>query len=140
MFLPAELGGVLIWCCFFSFGFLASCFLGFSAFCWGWLFASSAFPVPRWQVVFWLLRLFAGLRLLAALAFRILCFPSSSPGFLAFAPFHAAAALSYYDLLQGLPLRAGMASGKARRVGGRSLPCGCSDGPASRQASQGCAA
>ena len=43
------------------FGFLASAsgLLGFSAFCW--LFASSAFPVPLRQVVFWLLRLFAGL-------------------------------------------------------------------------------
>ena len=49
-------------------GFLASWLLGFSA---SWLlgflasqllpFASSAFPVPLWQVAFWLLRLFAGL-------------------------------------------------------------------------------
>ena len=32
-------------------------------------------------------------------------------------------------------MRAGMASGKARRVGGRSLPCGCSDGPAASRGS-----
>ena len=32
--------------------------------------------------------------LLVALAFRILCFPSSSPGFLAFAPFHRFLALA----------------------------------------------
>ena len=37
----------------------------------------------------------------------------------------AAAALSHHDFLQGLPLRAGMASEKAH---GRSLPCGSSDG------------
>ena len=45
------------------------------------------------------------------------------------------AAAAQDDFLGGLPMRAGMASGKAHRVGGRSLPCGCSDGPtASRQA------
>ena len=44
----------------------------------------------------------------------------------------SAAAAQRDDFLSGLPVRAGMASGKARRVGGqgRSLPCGCSDGPA----------
>ena len=44
----------------------------------------------------------------------------------------SAAAAQRDDFLSGLPARAGMASGKARRVGGRrrSLPCGCSDGPA----------
>ena len=48
-----------------------------------------------------------------------------------------AAALSYPDFLSGL------AYGEARRVGGRgrSLPCGCSDGPAaSRAALRGCTA
>ena len=44
----------------------------------------------------------------------------------------SAAAAQRDDFLSGLPVRAGMASGEARRVGGRgrSLPCGCSDGPA----------
>ena len=43
-----------------------------------------------------------------------------------------AAAAQRDDFLQGLPMRAGMASGKACRAGGRgrTLPCGCSDGPA----------
>ena len=42
------------------------------------------------------------------------------------------ATAAHDDFLSGLPMRAGMASGEARRVGGRgrSLPCGCSDGPA----------
>ena len=54
------------------------------------------------------------------------------------------AAAAQDDFLGGLPLRAGMASGEARRVGGRgrSLPCGCSDGPAAslQAASRGRAA
>ena len=42
------------------------------------------------------------------------------------------AAAAQDDFLGGLPMRAGMASGEARRVGGRrhSQPCGRSDGPA----------
>ena len=55
--------------------------------------------------------------------------PSSR--FLAFSIMRSAAA-AQDDFLSGLPMRAGMASGEARRVGGqgRSLPCSCSDGPA----------
>ena len=68
--------------------FLASQLLGFSA-SWLWPFASSAFPVPLRAggiLAFAAFRWF--MRLLVALAFCILCFPSSCPGFLAFAPFH----------------------------------------------------
>ena len=87
------------------FSFLASGLLGFSAFCWFmrllvafWLFASSAFPVPLRQVVFWLLRLFAGLcgfwRLSAAFGGFGFSHPS---GFLAFALFHW-----FLDLASGI--------------------------------------
>ena len=57
--------------------------------------------------------------------------PSSR--FLAFSIMHIrSAAAAQDDFLGGLPMRAGMASGETRSVGGRgrSLPCGCSDGPA----------
>ena len=48
-----------------------------------------------------------------------------------------AAAAQRDDFLSGLPMRAGMASGEARCVGGQSLPCGCSDGPAASQICEG---
>ena len=44
-----------------------------------------------------------------------------------------AAAAQRDDFLCGLLVRAGMAPREARCVGGRSLPCGCSDGPAASQ-------
>ena len=53
------------------------------------------------------------------------------------------AAAAQNDFLGGIPMRAGMVYGEARRVGGggRRQPCGRSDGPAaSRAASRGCAA
>ena len=49
--------------------------------------------------------------------------------------------LAQNDFLGGLPMRAGLVYGEARRVGGggRCQPCGRSDGPAaSRAASRGC--
>ena len=74
-------------------GFLASWLFGFSAFgllgfwrLFGFGFSHrlhSQFLFGRWRFGV------CGFSLaFAALAFRILCFPSSSPGFLAFSPFH----------------------------------------------------
>ena len=117
VFLCANKSEFLFLLCIFAFGILASWLLGFSAF-WllafrllgflaSWLLGFLAFWLLGYLLVyaafgsilcipssssaggvlaFAAFRRF--MRLLEALAFRILCFPSSSPGFLAFAPFH----------------------------------------------------
>ena len=71
------------------FGFLASRLLGFSAFCCFWWLFGFGFSlcIPSSSSAGGFLA-FACMRLLAAMAFRMLCFHSSSLGFLVFASFH----------------------------------------------------